>query len=214
VFVAFPFAVPDPEFLLETAGAVYAAETEQLPDTSKDWYSIQHAIGINGGGRGILWGTFDVPLVQLGGFHTGEWARKLQAATGHVNSWLMNNLHFTNFQARQEGTRSYRYRFAPRSEAVTRETVRVYGRNLLEPLQARQYDGPIRLRHSGLGIAPSDVLAELRPLGDGAVRLRLRNLSLSPVLATVTWDGEEVTGGEVQLGADGVADMILRRAGR
>jgi hypothetical protein len=133
-----------------------------------------------------------------------------------VNSWLMNNLHFTNFQARQDGTRSYRYRFAPRSEAVTREEVRVFGRNLLEPLQARQYDGPVRLRHSGLSISPNNgVLAELRPLGDGAVRVRLRNPSLSPITATVTWDGEEVTGGgEVQLGADGVADMILRRVSR
>jgi hypothetical protein len=216
VFVAFPFALADPEFLMETAGAVYAAETEQLPDTSKDWYSIQHAIGINGGARGILWGTFDAPLVQLGRFHTGEWARSLRPGAGHVNSWLMNNLHFTNFQARQDGTRSYRYRFAPRSEAVTREEVRVFGRNLLEPLQARQYDGPVRLRHSGLSISPNNgVLAELRPLGDGAVRVRLRNPSLSPITATVTWDGEEVTGGgEVQLGADGVADMILRRVSR
>jgi hypothetical protein len=69
--------------------------------------------------------------------HTGSWARTLTPAAGHVNSWLMNNLHFTNFQASQEGSRRYRYRLAAGSP-VTRDQVRVYGRNLLEPLQARQ----------------------------------------------------------------------------
>jgi alpha-mannosidase len=216
VFVAFPFAVADPEFLLETAGAVYAAETEQLADTSKDWFSIQHAVGVNGGGSGILWGTFDAPLVQLGGFHTGEWARTLAATTGHVNSWLMNNLHFTNFQARQDGTGRYRYRFAPRRRPVTRDAVRLYGRDLLEPLQARQYDGPLRPGASGLVVSPSDsVIAELRPLGDGEVRVRLRNVTLAPVTASVSWNGTGVTGGgEVELLADGVADLVLRRDAR
>ncbi|MHB1235175.1 MAG: glycoside hydrolase family 38 N-terminal domain-containing protein, partial [Microbacteriaceae bacterium] len=95
IFVAFPFAVSQPEFLLETAGAVYLAETEQLPDTSKDWYSIQHAVGLRGSDGGVLWGSFDAPLVQLGGFQTGRWARTLDAPAGHINSWLMNNLHFT-----------------------------------------------------------------------------------------------------------------------
>jgi alpha-mannosidase len=55
IFVTFPFAVADPQFLLETAGAVYAADAEQVPDTSKDWYSIQHAIGVTVGDRGVVW---------------------------------------------------------------------------------------------------------------------------------------------------------------
>ncbi|MFC0681116.1 hypothetical protein ACFFGH_25080 [Lysobacter korlensis] len=219
IFVTFPFAVPDPDFLLETAGAVYAADTEQLPDTSKDWYSIQHAIAVNGDGTGILWGTFDAPLVQLGGFQTGRWARTLEARGGWVNSWLMNNLHFTNFQARQEGTRTYRYRFAPTPAPVLREEVRVFGRSLLEPLQARTYDGPVRLRgSSGLSVEPADrLLAELRPVRGDAVRLRLRNVTAEPVEATVRWDGgpdgtvEIVEGGGVRLEGHGVADVLLRR---
>lgn len=219
IFVAFPFAVEDPQFLLETAGAVYAAETEQLPDTSKDWYSIQHAVGVSNQTHGVLWGSYDAPLVQLGGFHTGEWARTLIASRGHVNSWLMNNLHFTNFQASQEGTRTYRYRFQARAEPVPREAVRGYGRNLLEPLQARQYDGPVRVEGAtGLRVEPAErVLAEVRPVGDGAVRVRLRNITAEPVTVTVTWDGagveaegEEGSAG-VRVAGNGVADVVLRR---
>ncbi len=214
VFVAFPFAVDGPEFLLETAGAVYAADREQLPDTSKDWYSIQHAVGVVGADHGIVWGSVDAPLVQLGGIHTGEWARVLVASGGSVNSWLMNNLHFTNFQARQEGTGTYRYRFFPREGAVTREDVRVHGRDLLDPLLARQYVGPVRMRgRGGLTVEPADrVLAELRPLEDGSVRVRLRNITGDPLTATVDWDRPGVMGGRsVPLGALGVADVHLRR---
>jgi hypothetical protein len=209
IFVTFPFSGPDPEFLLETAGAVYAADTEQLPDTSKDWYSIQHAVAVNSGKGGVLWGSFDAPLVQLGDFQTGRWARTLEARGGWVHSWLMNNLHFTNFQARQEGTRTYRYRFIPTAAAVSREQVRVFGRNLLEPLQARAYDGPVRLNGgAGLSVEPADrLLAELRPVADGsgtAVRLRLRNITGEPVDAIVGWHGP----GEVRVQADDHADLL------
>ena len=215
VFVTFPFAVDDPEFLVETAGAVFAAESEQLPDTSKDWYSIQHAVGIAGADHGVLWGSVDAPLVQFGGIHTGQWARTLEATGGAVNSWLMNNLHFTNFQARQEGTRTFRYRFVPREGVVSRADVRVHGRDLLEPLQARHYAGPVRmLGGSGLRVEPAEhVLAELRPVEDGSVRLRLRNITAEPLTATVAWDGAGVMGGKaVPLGALGVADVHLRRS--
>jgi len=197
VFVTFPFALSRPQFLVETAGAVYLAETEQLPDTSKDWYSIQHAIGIRGNEGAVLWGSYDAPLVQLGGYHTGEWARTLRAQRGHVNSWLMNNLHFTNFQARQDGSATYRYRFEPvvgggLTGTVDHEQVRRYGRDLLQPLQARQYAGPVRLDGgSGLRVEPAeDVLAELRPV-DGGVRLRLRNIGRQERRVTVSWSGGE-----------------------
>jgi alpha-mannosidase len=212
VFVAFPFAVGDPEFLLETAGAVYAAGTEQLPDTSRDWYSIQHAVGVTDGVHGLLWGSFDAPLVQLGGFHTGQWARTLDAPHGHVNSWLMNNLHFTNFQARQDGTRRYRYRFAARGVAVSREDVAVFGRDLLEPLQARQYRGPVRQGGRGPRVEPAGpLLAEIRPAGSGAVRVRLRNVVAEPVDGAVVWDGERYG---VRVPGYGTADVVVDRQGR
>ncbi|BDZ45700.1 hypothetical protein [Naasia aerilata] len=212
IFVAFPFALSEPRFLLETAGAVYEADREQLPDTSKDWYSIQSAVGVRGNEGGVLWGSLDAPLVQVGGFHTGQWARELDAPAGHINSWLMNNLHFTNFQARQDGTWHYRYRFRP--AAPEPADVQRFGRDLLVPLQARQYAGPVALEGSaGLRVEPAEaLLAELRPQGDG-VRIRLRNVSGEPVEATVAWDGDgvEIEPGTVSVPPYGLAEV---RAGR
>jgi alpha-mannosidase len=214
IFVAFPFAADDPQFLLETAGAVYAAGSEQLPDTSKDWFSIQHAVGIVGGGTGILWGSVDAPLVQVGGLHTGQWARELRVTGGAVNSWLANNLHFTNFQARQDATGRYRYRFASRPGGVTHESVRLYGRDMLMPLQARSYEGPVRLDgSSGLTIEPADaVLAELRPAAvAGTARLRLRNPGTAAITVTVALDGARATPASLDIPAGGVGEVLLTR---
>lgn len=212
IFVAFPFLVPAARFLMETAGAVYLADTEQLPDTSRDWYSIQHAIGITNDHVGVLWGSVDAPLVQVGGFHTGRWARRLQVRGGHVNSWLMNNLHFTNFQARQDGTRRYRYRFAPTSSEVTRAQVHRVGRDLIDPLGVRQYVGSAgAVGRTGLRVQPADALfAEVRPLGAGTVRVRLRNPSDESVQATVAWDGSPGQRFSTVVDAHGVADVLLR----
>jgi hypothetical protein len=207
VFVTFPFAVEDPEFLLETAGAVYAAGSEQLPDTSRDWFSIQQAIGVHHRGRGVLWESLDAPLVQVGGFHTGEWARELAVAGGHVNSWLMNNLHFTNFQARQDGTRRYRYRFRPLSAGLDRATVRLAGEESLAALQVRAVPAhAIPAGAFGPSVSPADrVAAELRPAEDG-VRVRLRNLTGDAVDAVVSWAAERHA---VTLEPHGRTDLLL-----
>lgn len=216
IFVAFPFAVAAPQFLVETAGAVFAADTEQLPDTSKDWYSIQHAVGVVGAPGAVLWGTRDAPLVQLGGIHTGAWARTLRAGRGHVYSWLMNNLHFTNFQARQQVTRSFRYRFRPAGAASPdelRREVQRYGRDLLEPLQARHYRGPaphatpapLRLE------PPGQVLAEASPLDADRVRLRLHNPGDAPVTVTAVIEVAGWTASEAEVPAHGTADLVLTR---
>ncbi|MDQ0727947.1 hypothetical protein [Microbacterium sp. W4I20] len=210
VFVAFPFAVRDPRFLLETAGAVFEAGREQLPDTSKDWHSIQHAVGVAGTEGGMLWGSLDAPLVQVGGIHTGKWARELEVSSGQVNSWLMNNLHFTNFQARQEITRRFRYRFRPVSE-VDAVDVRRFGRDLLEPLQARHLPvAPSAPPASPIAVAPADsLLVELRPVGTD-VRVRVRNISDEAVVAQVSVAGEAPPR-RVEVAARGVADLMITR---
>ncbi|CAI9390744.1 hypothetical protein [Microbacterium sp. T2.11-28] len=221
VFVAFPFLVPGARFLVETAGAVFEADAEQLPDTSKDWYSLQHAVGVVGDdpAAGVLWGTRDAPLVQLGGIHTGAWARELDVRGGQVNSWLMNNLHFTNFPARQEVTRTFRYRLRP-APGVTAAHVRAYGRDLLEPLQARHHRGPlVRPAEAPLRIEPRDaLLVELAPAPAGEVRVTLRNPGGAPVVGRVELDPpwEVVAAGDagdaaaVDVPARGSVELVVR----
>lgn len=238
LFVVFPIAVADPRFLVETAGAAFTAEHEQLPDTSRDWYAFQHAVGVQGGNGsdGVLWGSYDAPLVQLGGFHTGAWARALEPSAGHIHSWLMNNLHFTNFRAAQGGVQTFRYRFAPRRHDAA--AVRRFGDDLLRPLVTRQYAGPVAVDGAaGLRIEPADdLLVDLRPAdSQGNVRARLRSLVDTSVTATVAWHAVGVVeaspvvgqsahaeqtaqwrrlgpdGVEVRVPALGVTDVLLRR---
>lgn len=213
IFVAFPFLVPGARFLVETAGAVFEADAEQLPDTSKDWYSIQHAVGVTGDdpAASVLWGTRDAPLVQLGGIHTGAWARELDVEGGQINSWLMNNLHFTNFPARQEVTRSFRYRLRP-ADGVTAADVRVYGRDLLEPLQARHHRGPSASGSDApLRVDPADaLLVELSPGAGSDVRVTLRNPGGTPVVGHVSAVGAWAGSASVEVPARGAAEVTLR----
>jgi hypothetical protein len=51
------------------------------------------------------------------------------------------------------------------------------------------------------------VFAEVRPVGDGAVRVRLRNISGDPVSTTVHRDDDAT---DVSLPPYGIADVTLR----
>jgi hypothetical protein len=79
-------------------------------------------------------------------------------------------------------------------------------------LLARQYDGPVRVAGSaGLRIEPADaVIAELRPQDDGAVRVRLRNITGAQVDVRVTAPGSVDATVPVSVSAHGIADVVLR----
>lgn len=67
---------------------------------------------------------------------------------------------------------------------------------------------------SGLRVQPAErLLAEVRPLGEGAVRVRLRNITGEPVDAVVSWEGEAGTKSEsVRVGGHDAADVTLLRS--
>jgi len=191
VYIAFPFALPDPTFWLETAGAVFRADTDQLPDTCRDWYSIQNAVGISDGRRSVLWTTDDAPLVQLGRIHTGEWARRLEAPFGHLYAWPMNNLYGTNFRASQGGAMTFSFGIEARTGALDADIVRRQGDLRALPLIARPSDGQAGEPFAPLLIDTTEVTAaalELDPDGR-SVRVRLQASSRGAPSMTITWTG-------------------------
>jgi len=103
LYLAFPFAAAKPEVFIENAGAVYRAGIEQLPGSATDWHSVGEYLAVSGGDAAIVLVPHDAPLVQVGDIHTGKWQERLEPHTGHIYSWLMNNMWFTNFPAWQEG---------------------------------------------------------------------------------------------------------------
>jgi hypothetical protein len=205
VFVTFPFRVDHPRFLVETADAVFEAFSEQLPDTCRDWHSIQYAVGVSGEGRGVLWGSLDAPLVQLSGFHTGTWSRDRIAGNGHINSWLYNNLYFTNFRAAQGGQDVFRYVFEPTSRA-DRDDVRTLGRRLATPVITRALASALRVAElPHLLVQESDIeISDPEPTADGCARIRLSATSASRSVIHLGWSK-----GSVQV-SDGMVGGLLR----
>jgi hypothetical protein len=196
VYVCFPFALDRPTFLLETGGAVFRADIDQLPDTSRDWYSVQHAIGVTDGAHGVIWTTREAPLVQLGAIHTGEWARKLDAPRGHLFAWLMNNLYFTNFRAEQGGRMSFTFDLEPRARSVDADAVRRAGEQAALPIASR----PVRSSRSLERLLEVDgtdlVTASLALDPDGrSVRLRLEASSAGAPTVRVRWHGARLLRG-------------------
>lgn len=193
VYVAFPFAIDSPSFLLETAGAVFAADREQLPDTCRDWYSVQHAVGVvdGDGSRSVVWSTVEAPLVQLGAIHTGRWAAHLEAPRGHLFAWLMNNLYFTNFRAEQGGRTTFTFWIEPHGGSLNEDEVRRAGERIAVPLVGRWIGraaaGSSRpLELDGAGIAASSLVLDS---GRDAIKLRLQASSAGADRITLRWNG-------------------------
>jgi hypothetical protein len=205
VFASFPFAISHPRFLVETADAVFQAFDDQLPDTCRDWYSIQNAIGLQGDDRGILWGTLDAPLVQLSGFHTGTWSRDRKAEKSHINSWLYNNLYFTNFRAAQSGRDVFRFTFESTS-AVSKSNVYDFGRRLSTPIIARALASNLRVHEMAhlMVQEPEVEVSNPVPTADGETQIRLNTTRLNKPVVHVSWSR-----GSVQI-SDGNVQAVLR----
>ena len=92
-----------PEVWIEDAGALYRAGVDQLPGSATDWHSVGEYVAVSGGDQTIVLAPHDAPVIQVGDIHTGKWAKRLQVESGHIYSWLMNNMWYTNFPAYQEG---------------------------------------------------------------------------------------------------------------
>ncbi len=191
VYVAFPFALQQPTFYLETANAVYRPDADQLPNTCRDWYSIQHGLGISNGEASILWATREAPLVQLARLRTGEWGTELDANEGHLYAWLMNNLYFTNFKAAQEGQVTFHFRFVTQPGPIGTSDVFRWGEAFGAPLfasvasvQAGTYDWIEASPESALITYVKPALERM-----DAFVLRLKETSGQPTHATLHWKG-------------------------
>jgi alpha-mannosidase len=189
VYVAFPFALNHPQFWLETANAVYRADEEQLPDTCRDWYSVQHGIGVTDGNHSVLWATREAPLVQLSEIQTGKWLRELKPERGHLYAWLMNNLYFTNFKAAQGGQIRFNFRLTTRSGGLNGAEVRRWGEQYGNPSLARI--APLQPgTYEWLRVEPGNVIVQtLKPSLNhpGEFVLRLKETAGKLTDTIITW---------------------------
>ncbi|MCK5802876.1 MAG: hypothetical protein KAI66_08590 [Lentisphaeria bacterium] len=129
LYLSFPFAATSPDVLVENAGAVYRAGVEQLPGSATDWHSVGQYMAISGADRTIVVVPHDVPLIQIGDINTGKWMDRLQISNGHIYSWLMNNMWFTNFPAHQEGETTLTWSITTHSGGFDRAKAECFARS-------------------------------------------------------------------------------------
>jgi hypothetical protein len=112
VYVAFPFAVPDPVVRYDRQQGWVDPARDHQPGACNEWFTIQDAVTVSGDGLCVAWTSADAPLFTLGDVVRGRWPRTA-TPSATVLSWAMNNYWWTNTPASQDGTVTLRYAFAP-----------------------------------------------------------------------------------------------------
>ncbi|SCG74948.1 glycoside hydrolase family 38 N-terminal domain-containing protein [Micromonospora inositola] len=114
VYVAFPFAVPDPIVRYDRQQGWVDPVRDHQPGACNEWFTAQDAVTVAGPDLCVAWASADAPLFTLGDIVRGRWPR-IATPSGMVLSWVMNNYWWTNTPASQDGTVILRYAFTPLS---------------------------------------------------------------------------------------------------
>lgn len=143
VHVAFPFAVPEGQMRMELSWAIIRPEMDQLPGACKNYFTVQRWIDISNEQFGVLWGSWEAPLVELGTIRTDVptpfqpegWLTNLDP-TQTILSYVMNNYWETNYKADQEGPTPFTYFIMAHRGGYDPVTAMRFGMETTRPLVA------------------------------------------------------------------------------
>jgi alpha-mannosidase len=139
-YVAFPFAVADPQFTYGSQTAWVNPAKNELAGGSREWYlPTTWAAVYNSELTGAVV-PVDAPLVAFGDIVRGNWLAEFQPKSGAIFSWLMNNYWGTNFPAWQGGDFTFRYAITSDSKFDPASLTR-FGWNVLTPLERDDVSG-------------------------------------------------------------------------
>lgn len=100
------------ECLFDTAGTPVLLDHDQIPGTSRDWFTAGSYASLYNAERGVTLYCPDAPMLQAGDFNFG---RKHEAIPRPSNplllAWPMNNYWNTNFPLTQPGSVRFHYAF-------------------------------------------------------------------------------------------------------
>jgi alpha-mannosidase len=108
-YIAFPFAVNDPQFTYGSQTGWVNPAKDELPGGSREWYlsSTWSAVYNREVTAAVV--PIDAPLVNFGDIMRGAWPADFTPKSSTIYSWLMNNYWGTNFPAWQGGEFTFRY---------------------------------------------------------------------------------------------------------
>jgi alpha-mannosidase len=108
-YIAFPFAIAQPEFAYGSQSAWVNPAKDELPGGSREWYlpSTWSAVHDQQSTAAVV--ALDAPLTNFGDIVRAEWPTEFKPKSSAIFSWLMNNYWGTNFPAWQGGDFVFRY---------------------------------------------------------------------------------------------------------
>lgn len=179
IYFAFPLRLDAGwQAVYDTAGTLVRLDDDQLPGVSRDWVTVDRAVSVFDGRRGVTLACPDAPLVQIGGFRFGrESAAVEREANPLLLAWPINNYWDTNFRASQPGPISLTYTITPFRSFESGEMLRLgveaaHPVQLFPAVECAEETGGTLLEVSGDGIEATYV----KPAEDGdGIVVRLRN---------------------------------------
>jgi hypothetical protein len=109
VYVAFPFAVNQPQFSYDTQNGWVNPARDELAGGSREWYAAAHWAAVSNQDVAAAIVPVDTPLVAFGDIVRGAWPQTFAPHSATIFSWLMSNYWGTNFAPQQGGDFTFRY---------------------------------------------------------------------------------------------------------
>jgi alpha-mannosidase len=133
-YVAFPFAVANPEFTYGSQTSWVNPAKDELAGGSREWYLPTTWASVYNPTMTAAVVPLDAPLVAFGDIVRGNWPAEFKPTSSAIFSWLMNNYWGTNFPAWQGGDFTFRYAITSDSQLNPQSLTR-FGRGALTPLE-------------------------------------------------------------------------------
>jgi len=196
VHFGFGFNVPAGKVRMETPWTVVRPNTDQLPGSCRNWFTVQRWVDISNPNCGITWAPIDAPLMEIGGITANllgtvalkDWLTNANDSQT-LYSWAQNNHWHTNFKIDQPGVSTFRYILRPHQGGYSATEAARFGLETTRPLLVAPSNG--KASESLLSVSPSGVLVEtLKVSEDGkALIVRLFGVSGKPESAILSWKG-------------------------
>ena len=197
--LGYGFNVPQGTVRMDVGWAVVRPETDQIPASCKNWFSVQRWVDISNDKFGLTWSPIDAPLVEVGGITANlvgsqtDWRAWIQhlAPSQTLYSWVMNNHWHTNYRADQEGPVTFRYAIRGHMGFSADDAAR-FGADCSQPLLAVPASSSPDIKTRVQVSSPHVLIAGLKPSDDGrATILRLFGASGKAEKVKLHWSAPE-----------------------
>jgi len=187
VHFAFPFDVSNGILRYDVANSLVKPETDQLPGSCKNFFSVQSVVDVSNNLFGVTVATPDAPLIEIGAINAEKpWMKTIEPSQTFY-SYVMNNYWHTNYKADQEGPVTFRYSIKPHTQFRSEDALK-FGIEQRQPLiVAPASDKPLS---SLCTIEPSSVIINsIKPFaGTNSWLAEIYNASNETQRVSIHWN--------------------------